>query len=220
MILCAAWLFSFFLHTHRTCNRYFCMMYELVIASNNEGKIREIRPMIPGIDLLLLKDIGFTQDIPEPFHTFEENALTKASAIHQFCGKNVFADDSGLCVNALHGAPGVDSAHYSGSRDDEQNLQKVLKELTGASDRTAFYKAVICLIWNDEVYFFEGICEGRIIEEKRGDDGFGYDPIFIPDGYDQTFGELPMSVKNQISHRGKAISKMVAFLNGMAEVTA
>ena len=187
-------------------------MQQLVIASNNEGKIREIRELVEDIELLSLKDIGFTNEIAEPFHSFEENALAKASAIYEFCGKNVFADDSGLCVNALHGAPGVDSAHYSGTRDDEQNLQKVLDGLKGSADRSAYYKAVICLIWDGEVYYFDGICQGTIIEAKRGDGGFGYDPIFVPDGYDMTFGELPLSIKNQISHRGKAVKNMVEFL--------
>ncbi|MCD6010792.1 MAG: non-canonical purine pyrophosphatase, RdgB/HAM1 family [Flavipsychrobacter sp.] len=187
-------------------------MQQLVIASNNAGKIREIRELVEDIELLSLKDIGFPQEIAEPFHSFEENALAKASAIYQFCGKNVFADDSGICVNALHGVPGVESAHYSGSRDDEKNLQKLLSELKGAADMSAFYKAVICLIWDGEVYYFEGICEGQIIEEKRGEGGFGYDPIFVPDGYNMTFGELPLNIKNQISHRGKAVKKMVSFL--------
>lgn len=187
-------------------------MQQLVIASNNAGKIREIRQMTDGIELLSLKDIGFTADIPEPFHTFEENAFAKASAIHQFCGKNVFADDSGICVNALNGAPGVDSAHFSGTRNDEKNLQKLLLDLEGAEDRSAFYKAVICLIWKEETYYFDGICKGRIIEEKRGEKGFGYDPIFVPEGYSQTFGELPPEVKNHISHRGKAVRKMAQFL--------
>lgn len=192
-------------------------MQQLVIASNNEGKIREIRELVEDIELLSLKDIGFTNEIAEPFHSFEENALAKASAIYEFCGKNVFADDSGLCVNALHGAPGVDSAHYSDTRDDEQNLQKVLDGLKGNADRSAYYKAVICLIWDGEVYYFDGICQGKIIEAKRGDGGFGYDPIFVPDGYDMTFGELPLSIKNQISHRGKAVKKMVEFLTERIE---
>ena len=188
-------------------------MQQLVIASNNERKIREIRELVEDIELLSLKDIGFTNEIEEPFHSFEENALAKASAIYEFCGKNVFADDSGLCVNALHGSPGVDSAHYSGTRDDEQNLQKVLDGLKDSVDRSAFYKAVICLIWDGEVYYFEGICEGTIIEAKRGDGGFGYDPIFVPDGYDMSFGELPLNIKNRISHRGKAVKKMVEWLS-------
>ena len=187
-------------------------MQQLVIASNNAHKIGEIKEMVGDIELLSLKDIGFTEDIPEPYHTFEENALAKASAIYKFSGKNVFADDSGICVNGLNGAPGVDSAHYSGERNDEKNLQKVLKELKGTQDRSAFYKAVICLIWDGEVYYFEGICEGEIIGAKRGEGGFGYDPIFIPAGYEQTFAELPLSVKNKISHRGKAVMKMVEFL--------
>jgi len=168
--------------------------------------------MITGIDLLSLADIGFVEEIAEPFHTFEENALAKTSAIYEFCGKNVFADDSGICVNALNGAPGVDSAHFSGERNDEKNLQKVLTELRGATDRSAFYKAVICLMWKEEVFYFEGICNGTIIEEKRGAQGFGYDPIFIPDGYGQTFAELSPDIKNNISHRGKAVRQMVTFL--------
>lgn len=188
-------------------------MNELVIASNNQGKIREIRAMVSGISLLSLMDIGFMDDILEPFNTFRENAAAKARAIYSFCHKNVFADDSGLCVHALSGAPGVDSAHYSGERDDEKNLRKVLEKLNGKEDRTAHYTAVICLVWDGNSHYFEGICEGRIIEEKRGDKGFGYDPIFIPDGYDETFSELPLDIKNEISHRGKAIRKMVAFLN-------
>jgi len=188
---------------------------ELVIASNNPGKIREIREVVRGIELRSLSDIGFTEEIPEPFHTFEENALAKASAIYTATGKNVFADDSGLCVIALNGAPGVDSAHYSGSRNDEANLQQVLAELKDKEDRSAFYKAVICLMWEGEVYYFEGICEGRIIEQKRGERGFGYDPIFIPTGYDETFGELPSDIKNSISHRGKAVRKMVEWLNAL-----
>lgn len=188
-------------------------MKELVIASNNQGKILEINAMIEGIELLSLNDIGFTDEIPEPYFTFEENAMAKASSIHAYCGKNVFADDSGICVNALNGEPGVISAHYSGKRDDEANLQKVLRELKDKNDRSAYYKAVICLIWDEETYFFEGICNGRVIEEKRGTGGFGYDPIFIPDGYNETFAELPLSIKNKISHRGKAVEKMVQFLN-------
>jgi XTP/dITP diphosphohydrolase len=187
-------------------------MNELVIASNNQGKIREIRAMVSDISLLSLMDIGFMDDILEPFNTFEENAMAKARAIYSFCHKNVFADDSGLCVHALGNSPGVDSAHYSGERDDEKNLQKVLDRLKDKPDRSAHYRAIICLVWDGTSHYFEGVCEGTIIKEKRGDKGFGYDPIFIPDGYDQTFAELPLDVKNTISHRGKAISKMVVFL--------
>lgn len=188
-------------------------MQELVIASNNKGKIREIISIVDNISLLSLNDIGFDKEIPEPYHTFEENAHTKARTIYEYCGKNVFADDSGICANALNGAPGVFSARYAGAPvDDERNLQKLLTDLQGAEDRSAFYKAVICLIWDDETYFFEGICEGTIIEAPRGDGGFGYDPIFVPNGFDQTFAELPLDVKNSISHRGKAVRQMTEFL--------
>jgi XTP/dITP diphosphohydrolase len=124
----------------------------------------------------------------------------------------VFADDSGICANALNGEPGVDSAHYSGERDDEKNLYKLLANLTGKDDRTGYYKAAICLIWDGQTYFFEGICSGTIIEMSIGDGGFGYDPIFIPDGYGQTFAQLAPEIKNSISHRGIAIRKMIDFI--------
>jgi XTP/dITP diphosphohydrolase len=187
-------------------------MQQLVIASNNKGKINEIRQIIDSIELLSLNDIGFTGEIPEPFHSFEENANTKASAIYQFCNKNVFADDSGICANALHGEPGVDSAHYSGERNDEKNLQKLLTNLADKEDRSGYYKAVICLIWDEQTYFFEGICKGMIVDKPTGEGGFGYDPIFIPDGYSQTFAQLSPEIKNSISHRGIAVRKMIDFL--------
>lgn len=169
--------------------------------------------MIHDISLLSLNDIGFKDEIEEPFQTFEENALQKANTIFRFSGKNVFADDSGICVNVLEGAPGVHSAYFGGlPRTDAKNNARLLKELQGAEDRTAYYKAVICLIWKEQTYFFEGICNGYLLEAPRGNDGFGYDPLFVPDGYEQTFAELPLNIKNQISHRGKAIRKMVDFL--------
>ena len=196
-------------------------MEELVIASNNKGKIREITQMIDNISLLSLRDIGFTDDIPEPYHTFEENALTKANTVYGFCGKHTFADDSGICANALNGAPGVFSARYSGDdATDESNLQKLVSELKDHTDKSGYYKAVICLIWNGEPYFFEGICEGQLLSEPRGEGGFGYDPIFVPTGYDKTFAELPAEVKHEVSHRGKAIRKMVAFIKEQLEEEA
>jgi XTP/dITP diphosphohydrolase len=187
---------------------------ELVIASNNKGKITEIKALTcTAILLLSLQDIGFTDEIAEPYNTFEENALTKANTINKFSGKNVFADDSGICINALGGEPGVHSAYYGGlPRSDEKNNNKLLEALKVQTDRSAFYKAVICLIWEEQTYFFEGICEGRIAEEPTGSKGFGYDPLFVPHGYDKTFGELPLEIKNEISHRGKAVRKMVSFL--------
>lgn len=188
-------------------------MTELVMATRNNGKIAEMKDMLPFLSLLSLPDIGFEKDIPEPYETFEENAYTKAYTVYQFCGKNVFADDSGLCVPALHGAPGVHSAYYGGEpRSDEKNNVKLLGDLKGLPDRSAHYKALLCLIWNGKPHYFEGICKGTISEQMRGDKGFGYDPLFIPDGYQETFGELPPAVKHGLSHRGQAIAKMRAFL--------
>ncbi|HTM66800.1 MAG TPA: RdgB/HAM1 family non-canonical purine NTP pyrophosphatase [Flavipsychrobacter sp.] len=188
-------------------------MQELVVASRNAGKIREIEALIEGIRLLSLDDIGFTTETEEPYETFEENALTKAQAVYNYCGKNVLADDSGLCVPALNGAPGVHSAYFGGlPRSDEKNNQQLLAQLEGIADRSAFYKAVICLIWEGNPYFFVGICEGKIAAEPSGEGGFGYDPLFIPKGHEITFGQLPATVKNTLSHRGKAVQKMVAFL--------
>jgi XTP/dITP diphosphohydrolase len=188
-------------------------MKELVIASNNPGKITEIKSIIDNIQLFSLSDIDFKKEIDEPFHTFEENALTKAKTIFDFCGKNVFADDSGLCVPSLHNEPGVHSAYYGGlPRSDDKNNSRLLKELAWASDRRAFYKSVICLIWEGQTYFFEGICEGQIATEASGEKGFGYDPLFVPDGYKESFGLLPLTLKNELSHRGKAVRKMVEFI--------
>lgn len=188
-------------------------MKELVIASNNKGKIEEIRSMLDGIQLLFLSDVGFTQEIPEPYETFNENAYTKASTVNSFCGKNTFSDDSGICVHALDDKPGVHSAYFGGlPRSDEKNNSKLLSELEGKADRIAHYKAVICLIWEGETHYFEGRCYGTIAEAAAGDGGFGYDPLFIPDGYDKTFGELPAEVKNKLSHRGEAVRKLIEFL--------
>lgn len=189
-------------------------MNELVIASNNKGKIKEIKMILQDINLYSLSDIGFDKEVPEPYDTFSENAHTKANAVHEFCGKNVFADDSGICVPALNGAPGVHSAYYAGlPRDDKRNLEKLIEDIQGKNDKSAYYKAVICLIWNEEVHYFEGECHGTLLTEKKGEGGFGYDPIFVPDGYDKTFAELPLEVKNELSHRGKAVKKMVEFIN-------
>ena len=188
-------------------------MRTLVIASNNKGKIKEIKSIISEIHLLSLSDIGFKDEIEEPYNTFNENAYVKAKTVKDFCSKNVFSDDSGICVPSLNNEPGVQSAYYGGiPRSDEQNNERLLKELEGKEDRSAFYKAVICLIWNDETYYFEGECYGAIANAPEGDGGFGYDPLFIPNGYNNTFGTLPVEIKNKLSHRGIAVSKMVEFL--------
>ena len=188
------------------------MMKELVVASNNPCKLVEIKELVHNVQLWTLKDIGFNAEIPEPFETFRENALSKAQTVQAFCGKNVFSEDSGLCVAALGGKPGVHSAHFCGERNDERNLQQVLTELKGEINRKAFYTAVIALIWNGETHYFEGYCHGTIAKEKHGTGGFGYDPVFVPDGFTSTFGELPASTKNAISHRSEAVKKMVEFL--------
>ena len=188
-------------------------MKELVMASTNAGKIREIRHLLPHIHLLSLHDIAFTDTIEEPFETFEENAFIKANTIYKKVHKPVFADDSGICVTSLNDAPGVHSAYYSGERNDEANLQKVLHLLGHNTQRAAYYKAVICLIWQGQPHYFTGTCHGQIALQKAGNEGFGYDPIFIPDGFDQTFGALPLDIKTEISHRGKAIRQMIDFIN-------
>ena len=197
-------------------------MNQIVIATNNAGKLAEIRMMLSeAYELLSLEDIGFRDEIEEPFDSFEENAHAKAATVFAACGKPVLADDSGICVHALNGTPGVFSARFGGEpRSDESNNRKLLEALSGEADRSAFYKAVICLIWEGEAYFFEGICNGRILEAPRGAGGFGYDPLFVPDGYDQSFGELPPSVKKEISHRAKALHALTDFLNSRAGMHA
>ena len=188
---------------------------ELVLSTNNKGKLREISAMLPGYILHTPESMGYTTPVPEPYHTFEENALTKAATLHRFSNLAAMADDSGICIEALGGAPGVNSAYFAGTpTDDEANLQRVLRDLDGVKNRRAWYKAVICLILDDAdaPYFFEGICYGNITLEKQGSGGFGYDPVFMPDGYSETFASLPPDVKNTISHRGKAVQAMVRFL--------
>ncbi len=189
-------------------------MKELVVATNNAGKLREIKSLLPDWNLLTLEDIGFRGEIPEPHDTFNENARAKAQTIYEFCGKPVMADDSGLCIDALGGAPGVFSARYAGDgATDEENVQKALSVLGDGTDRKAHYTAVICLILNGATHFFEGYCHGQITSSPQGKDGFGYDPIFMPDGYDETFAELPLSIKNTLSHRGEATRQMARFFH-------
>lgn len=191
-------------------------MKEIVLASNNPGKLKEMSALLKDFRLWTLADIGFDQTIEEPFQTFAENAHAKAKAIHDFCGKAVLSDDSGICVAALNGRPGVDSAHYAGpQRSDADNRDLLLQEIHGKEDRSAWYEAVLCLITEaGDTHYFSGRCEGQIAEAPRGERGFGYDPLFVPDGYDQTFGEIDPVVKNKISHRGRALEKLKEFLAG------
>lgn len=165
------------------------------------------------IELLSLADINFNQDIPETADTIEGNASLKSKAIYDITHTNVFSDDSGLLVDALNGAPGVHSARYAGEqKNDEDNLQKLLRELTDNGNRNAHFKTVMSLIIDGKEYFFEGKVNGSIINEKRGSNGFGYDPIFVPDGYNKTFAEMTKEEKSTISHRARALQKMIEFL--------
>ena len=192
------------------------MKKKLVVATNNAHKLEEISAILGNeMELLSLKDIHCNADIPETADTLEGNARQKAMYIHENYGMDCFADDTGLEVEALNGAPGVFSARYAGDgHDSEANMQKLLKELEGNENRKAQFRTAICLIMEGKEYLFEGIVKGHIIEEKRGGAGFGYDPIFVPEGYNQTFAELGNDVKNTISHRARAVEKLCTFLKG------
>lgn len=187
---------------------------QLVFATNNHNKIKEVQNLIPKhIKLLSLKSIGCNEDIPETQNTIMGNAIQKAKYIKTNYGYDCFADDTGLEVEELHGAPGVLSARYAGNKcDSNDNINKLLRDLGDNTVRTAQFKTVIALYLNDKVETFTGICKGKISTEKQGDEGFGYDPVFIPIGYSKTFAEMDLTLKNKISHRGKAVSSLIAFL--------
>lgn len=188
---------------------------KLVIASNNSHKIDEIRSIIDkNITLLNLSEIGCYDEIEESGTTLEDNAQLKSSYVFNKYGYNCFADDTGLEVNALNGEPGVHSARYSGEdRSSEKNIDKLLANLALESNRSAQFRTVISLNINNNMYLFEGVVKGRISEERKGVNGFGYDSVFIPDGYDKSFAELDSQIKNSISHRSIAVNKLVNFLN-------
>ncbi len=187
---------------------------KLIFATHNKNKTKEVKSMMPShIELLSLDDINFHTEIEENATTLEGNALLKAKTIFEKTGINCFADDSGLLVDALNGAPGVYSARYAGSqKNDEDNMQKLLHELKDKTNRKAHFKTVMALIIDGKEYLFEGRIEGKIISEKLGTNGFGYDPIFVPDGYNETFAQLDAETKNKISHRARALQKMLEFL--------
>ncbi len=189
-------------------------MKQLVFATNNAHKLDEVRKILGGkFDILSLREIGCNDDIAETAETFEGNALIKARYIHDKYGCDCFADDSGLEIDALGGAPGVYSARYAGeAHDSEKNMAKVLEQLQGEENRAARFRTAIALILDGKEHLFEGEIKGRIIEERRGAGGFGYDPIFIPDGETRTFAEMSDAQKNGISHRARAVAKLVAFL--------
>lgn len=189
-------------------------MRTLVFATNNAHKLEEVQAMVGNnFQLKSLKDIGCTADIPETGATFKENAALKSKYIFEHYQIDCFSDDSGLEIDALNGEPGVYSAHYSGSRDPESNMQFVLDKLGDNENRNARFRCVISLMLNGQEYFFEGSVEGTITRQRSGQSGFGYDPIFRPEGYSKTFSELSADEKNEISHRGRAIAKMVEFLS-------
>lgn len=187
---------------------------KIIFATANQNKANEIQKIVPAeIEILSLKDINFEGDIPETQPTIEGNAVQKANFIVDKFAMNCFADDTGLEIEALNGEPGVYSARYAGEdRSDENNMNLVLEKLNNFENKKARFKTVIALSLNKELHTFEGIVEGTIISEKRGMNGFGYDPIFIPMGTDKTFAEMTMEEKNQNSHRARAIRKMVEFL--------
>ena len=187
---------------------------QLVFASNNKNKIKEIQLLLPDtFQILSLEDIGCTEDIPETAATIEGNAILKANYVTQKYGFDCFADDSGLEVAALNGEPGVFSARYAGEpKNDENNIDKLLTNLKSIENKSANFKTVICLNINGEQHLFTGIVNGTIIEERIGTNGFGYDPIFVANGYQKTFAELSIEEKARISHRGIAVQKLINFL--------
>ena len=187
---------------------------ELIIASQNQNKLVEFKKILGDkINLFSLSDIGLNQEIPENEKTIKKNAMFKAKFVNIQTGKNVFADDTGLEIDSLNGEPGVYSARYSGvERNSDKNIELVLRKLKNKANRNSRFKTIISLIIDGKSVNFEGVVEGKITEEKRGSNGFGYDPIFQPNGYSSTFGEMSLNEKNKISHRSIAINKMVQYL--------
>lgn len=192
---------------------------KLIFATNNQHKADEIKAVLPpSLSIITLREAGIDKDIPEPHDTLEENALAKARVIYEMTTTNCFSEDTGLEVEALNNEPGVQSARYAGDeKSSVKNMEKLLYNLKGESNRTARFRTVICLIWQDKEYLFEGICKGIITHQSQGAEGFGYDPVFIPEGADKTFAEMTLEEKNRYSHRRKAVDKLVAFLNRISE---
>ena len=187
---------------------------KMVFATGNPNKLKEIKAAINSFEIVGLKDLGITEEIPETGNTLKKNALQKAKYVYNKTGLDCFSDDTGLEVEAINNRPGIYSAMYAGPDcNAENNMRKVLKELSGFGNRKAKFKTVIALILNGKKYFFEGEVKGDILKEKTGSGGFGYDPIFRPNGCDETFAQMSIELKNKISHRGIAVRKLVALLN-------
>lgn len=189
-------------------------MQTLIFATNNRHKVTEVEQILGNRwNIISLREAGIDIDIPEPHDTLEENAREKSTTIHKLTGHDCFSEDTGLEVDALGGEPGVHSARYAGEdRSFEANIVKLLHRLEGVKNRHARFRTVISLIWEGREVQFEGICNGTIIDTQRGKDGFGYDPVFIPDGDNRTFAEMTINEKNRYSHRRKAMDQLIAFL--------
>jgi XTP/dITP diphosphohydrolase len=189
-------------------------LHTLIFATNNANKVKEIQAAIGDkIRVVSLKEAGINIDIPEPHDTLQANATEKSRTIQQLTGGNCFSEDTGLEVDALNGEPGVKSARYAGEdRAFDNNIDKLLAKLGNNTQRSARFHTVISLLWEGKEYLFEGICEGAILPERRGGDGFGYDPVFVPAGSTRTFGEMTLEEKGSFSHRRKAADKLVSFL--------
>ncbi len=186
---------------------------QLVFATNNKNKLKEVQAMLTNFEIVSLADIHCFDDIPETADTLQGNAILKANYVTEKFGLNCFADDTGLEVEALNNEPGVYSARYAGKENNsEANMQKLLKNLENESNKKAQFKTAIALNINGKQFIFEGICKGQILTKKQGEEGFGYDPIFMPDNFNQSFAEMTMKEKARISHRGLAIQELVTFL--------
>jgi XTP/dITP diphosphohydrolase len=192
-------------------------MYTLVFATNNQHKVDEIQSIVgKDFHIIPLKEAGINIDIPEPHDNLKDNAAEKARTIHALTQKNCFSEDTGLEIDFLNGAPGVKSARYAGEdRDFQANIDKVLHELNNTTNRAAQFRTVICLIWENKEYYFEGLCKGTITSVMHGEKGFGYDPIFIPGGSTKSFAAMTMDEKNSFSHRQKAVTQLFSFLKGL-----
>ena len=189
-------------------------MHTLIFATNNRNKVAEIQSLVgPNFTIIPLKEAGIEIDIPEPHDQLEANAQEKAVTIFNLTHQNCFSEDTGLEIEGLGGAPGVKSARYAGENSNAQaNIDLVLSKMAGIENRTAQFRTVICLIWENQTYYFEGICKGQILSNMQGENGFGYDPIFVPDGASKSFANMTMDEKNQFSHRKKAVTQLFEFL--------
>ena len=188
--------------------------HTLIFATNNRNKVAEIQSLVgANFTIIPLKEAGIEIDIPEPHDQLDANAHEKAVTIFNLTQQNCFSEDTGLEIVALNGAPGVKSARYAGENSNAQaNIDLVLSKMAGIENRTAQFRTVICLIWENQTYYFEGVCKGQILSNMQGENGFGYDPIFVPDGATKSFANMTMDEKNTFSHRKKAVMQLFAFL--------